>query len=294
MSKEALEAELAASAKKMGLSEEELSEGVELHAPPAEVSHSLDPEPEEEPEPLIPEEKEEAEAEAQAQGLPEPEPPKEPEKPKSDPDKAKERYKKSETERLLEPFKQAIADLTSRVEGLSKSPSGKEAADDWEDFTKDVPDANPAVLEKLYSKFESRLEKKLGVPADKLSVLDKLSATIAEQEAEKALTRLWEQALPKLKEQYPNATEQQYAAAREHFRSTAGKHNSDAEYALFKESAKFKDMLFSPKKKTAESGHLGDMDEPPDDTLAVDYEDLTPKKAQKLYDELDKEFSRKK
>jgi hypothetical protein len=126
-------------------------------------------------------------------------------------------------------------------------------------------------------------------------VVKSLSDDMNREEVVSAFNNEWkDQGLKIIKAQFPNATEEQITKAEnkmfelatsEKYGEVPGKHDAyPLDWIFQKEAEVFKDMLFSPRKKTAEGSSLGDdldFEEGAagDNILSTPFEQMTPKKA---------------
>ncbi len=143
------------------------------------------------------------------------------------------------------------------------------------------------------------------VPLDKLQGLEKITPVVAQMsesmQREQIIAdfnREWEEAAPTIQQQFPNATPEQLKKAKLEMRTLAtsekygyveGKHEAyPLSHILAIEATKFKDILFSPKKRTAETGRLGGADEPENsgDVVSTQYEEMTPARAKQMEEQL--------
>lgn len=301
-----LNAAIDAEAAKMGLTPEEVDGGVDLTE--IKAGEALNPgfsvadtPGEDNPEDPKPEDKkpEEGKVDEKSKEKTEDEP--------SDPkDKAREEFKKRETKQMLEDFKSEIfAGLDEKLKGLKDAtPAEKkeikaEVSEDIKAFAAKYADAdgkplNAEFLEEFAATILAKASKNL--PADKLEELDKLAAKDKAQEVTNQFNTEWDKVLPAIKAKYPNASDEQLSKAKEQMKEVLSKAEiKDMEYLfVHKEAKKFDTVLFSPKRKTAEGGRVGEAEMPEEGATPFSYETLTPEKATKAQQEIDDFYSKKK
>jgi len=204
---------------------------------------------------------------------------------------------------------------TMKTFSQAKTPEQKEAAagevkDQMDAITEfaqkargaDGKPLDPAGLKELYGIFEKMVMSK--IPLDKLNQLDQIVPvvnTVADSiNQDQIITDFnaeYDEFQPTLAKEFPNATPAQWKAAKTLLRDLAtseqygyveGKHEAyPLAHIVAIEQQKIRDVLFSPKRKTAESGQLGNEPEgesPQEELLRTNYENMTPKKAAQLND----------
>lgn len=220
-------------------------------------------------------------------------------------------------------IKQGFKDLAGAIEKLAdaKSPTEKKEAkaevaaevDEFMTYAQKYKDAegnpmNADALKELAGLIEKQVLGK--VPLDQIKgmtdlqpVVSKMSEDISREEQQTFFNTEWEGEGTKfVKDKYPNATADQVTKAKqkmfelatsEKYGFVEGKHEAyPLDYILLKEAETFKDLLYSPRRKTAESSQLGDDgdDLGADDSasvLSTSFENMTPKKAREMEAALD-------
>jgi hypothetical protein len=301
---EALNAEVNKQAEAMGLTPEDIDGGLDLTEIKAgeELNPGFNtdaPQGEEKPEDPTPEEKPE-------EGKMEDDSKIETDDKSSDPKvKAREEFKKRETKQMFDDFKSEIfAGIEEKFKGFqTATPTEKkeikaEVSEDIKQFASKYKDAdgnplNAEFLEDFAAAIVAKTTKSLPVDLQKLS---ELTAKDKAQEENNQFNNEWDKVLSKIKGQFPNASDEQLSKAKTEMKETLSKSDvKDMEYLyLHKAADKFKTILFSPKRKTAESGHVGEADMPDEGDTPFNYETLTPERASKVQSEIDEFYSKKK
>lgn len=175
-----------------------------------------------------------------------------------------------------------------------------EVADDIKTFAeKNGLDAD--AISGLAIVLQKQLSKQLGIPESKMQLLDKVGellpvleqvkTTAAEQQDAQHFEGEWTSYLPEIKKEFANATPEQVTKARELMDELA---HSEAyglteqhpafplDYVFFKEKEKFKEILFSPKRKTAEPSHIGSAGDAEPSSLDLEPEEFTKDSVERL------------
>ncbi len=202
-----------------------------------------------------------------------------------------------------------IAMAKTPAEKKEAQESAAEVVDDFMTYAQKYKDAegNPMNTDAL-KELAGIIEKKVlgNIPLDKIQSLTDLSPAMTQMSEEmsreeivKEFNTEWKtEGLKTIKERFPNATAEQLAKAEEKmfelatsekYGSVEGKHDAyPLDYIFLKEGEAFKDLLYSPRKKTAESSSLGDdmdLEDEGDNSASVlntRFEDMTPKKAAQI------------
>lgn len=202
---------------------------------------------------------------------------------------------------------QTLANARGKAETKQAADEVKEQVDEIEEYAKKFKDenGNPLNAEGLRELTDIIKRSVLkDIPLDKIKqmetlepVVTQMSANMQQEEILTVFNSEWDtQGLPEINKLYPNASPEQKEKAKqkmlelatsEQYGFVEGKHDAyPLSYILFKEAQSFNDLLFSPKKKTAEGSHLGgetdlgDISE--EQLLGTNYEDMTPAKAAAL------------
>jgi hypothetical protein len=228
---------------------------------------------------------------------------------------SKQYVTKAQQAKFQREMKQGFKEMADAIKALATSKTSAQVEEKKEEVQEQVDriseiatkqGLDPEGLKELFKAFQEETLK--SIPLDKLNSLDKfapiaknMSEQITAQEIESQFSEEWTSFLPDIARSYPNATDAQREKAKELMKKLAtsedygyveGKHEAyPLSYILFKEGDKFKDVLFSPKKKTAESSQLGEADDfssNGENLEDLSFEDLTPDRAAKLTAELHK------
>lgn len=200
----------------------------------------------------------------------------------------KENIAKLEYQKRAERRNQKIKSLEEKVSGVESTLNKivslleKGKANEAEDKFKSYAEKHNLDVEGV-KELAGLIKEEVGIKNEQPTTEDKQSFDEAEQK--EIFEREWDELLPKLAEQYPNATIIQVKEAQKLMDEISHSSPQLAEYELEdilnspRYSQKFKDILFSPKKKTFDSGRTserGKLDE------NIDFENMnidTPEKA---------------
>lgn len=205
---------------------------------------------------------------------------------------------------------------TLKTFSAAKTPEKKEeaaaAVADQVDEIKVYAEKNkldPEALKELMGLVEKSIMAK--IPLDQLESLNQVAPVVQEMSVAMKNEQIisdfnqeYDSFQPTLAQQFPNATPEQWKKAKLLLRELAtgpdygyveGKHDAyPLNHIVAIEAQKIKDALFSPKKKTAETGGMGEggNEGETEDLTSTSYEQMTPKKAAAITDMLndDKDY----
>jgi len=260
--------------------------GIELEPLEAEADKPTDSKTEEDKSES--EEKETPETEEEKEPEESEKEPKEPE-PQKNTVRSRFEHRESKRRKELEELGGKVDTLTALVQQLAqaRSPESKEEAkDEIADFAKEQ-NLDADGLKKLVGIIKSQIK-----PEEKPPVEEAESYNEAEEA--KIFNDEWDAFQVDIEEQFKNSAPSQWKKAKtlmDELSHSEDYHDKDLDYVYFKNKQAFEDILFSPKKKSAETSRLGDA-EYADEELDFDKPITNPQEAQKarkqLYDIVEK------
>lgn len=203
-------------------------------------------------------------------------------------EKSQERAQRRGKER--QQMRQEIAELKETVNKLLDKGKTEEASNELTEYAKEQK-LDPVQLEKLVGIIEKRVGKVEKQPEIKTKEKEP-TEEYNEAEEKEIFDGEWDELLPKIEEQHPHASASQIREAKKLMDTLSHSDPKLASYDLEdifnspKYQQKFKDLLFSPKKKTFESGRNVDKPKLEED---IDWENInidTPEKALKAKEAL--------
>jgi len=199
-------------------------------------------------------------------------------------------------------YKDEIRKLKDELAKAKTPQERKEVIEDLDKYMSERAQKlglKPEVLKELTEISEKAFEKKYGDKLKKIDEFEKFNESRTKEEAlkqdEQVFNSEWGKTEAAIKSEYPNATPEQIASARKEMDRLA--HSKDyhmfpMDYILYREKTKFEKVLFSPNKRSFETGRPSRSPERKEfEGMPSDLSDMTPAQVEQFEKERNEHMS---